>query len=73
MIEFIPTQYEKNIIEKWNNFTEKYCITIPTIARKYNYMNSMKINMFLQGKCALSSQTIGKIEAEITRIIQENN
>jgi hypothetical protein len=71
MSDFKPTEYEKELIEKWNSFTQNYCVTIPTVARMYGYMNSTKINMFLQGKCALSSQTIGRIEHGIQYVISK--
>jgi hypothetical protein len=68
MNNYKPTKFEIELVKEWNEFTENYCITIPTIARSFSYMNSTKINMFLQGKSALSSHTIGRVEYEIKRI-----
>lgn len=70
MSDYKPTAYEKSLIKKWNEFTEKYCITIVTLARLNGYTNSTKINEFLQGKSGISSSTIGMIERSIEDVIR---
>jgi hypothetical protein len=66
--QYKQNQFEIDTVKRWNQFTEYYCITIPTIARSIGYTNSIKLNNFLQGKCSLSSRTIGNIEKEMMRL-----
>ena len=55
------TKFEKELIQKINDFSEKSGITVNQIFVKCSYVNSMKVKQFMSGIGTISMNTAGKI------------